>query len=888
MNHKVLGTVLVLAIALGVGSVTVRTPQQAPSPAPGAITSGEAAPPKAPDRPLACYKVYEKGIVDGMDYNGSGYQARVSASEVQFGAKDEVVRFGTPRVEQGSYSETCVRGTFSRPGFGVARLERGPVTEEYVFENTRMEQLFRVDRPLGEGAFRVSIPVESEFGGVIETRPPNSGQFEEIQFKNGGVAFRDAQGATRASYHSAIAIDALDQRIVLAPRYENGAIVLEVPADFMARAAYPVVIDPWLQLGGSASGGGISGTLASSDRPSIAVARSGNAFIAWSDNQVGNYEVYVKYWNGFEFKDLGGASFGAGLSANSGKSVNPQIILSSFGSTGTTANNGVPYVVWQDDTDGRVGVFFKRWNGVSLGWEELNNSASAGGLSASFIGPALYPQVASIQTFVNKLKLPAREATPLIVWEEGGEIHAYWHYPGDDQVVQGQRGWYSLGALTNHFSTGGSAGAPSLAIDLFGRPVISWHDTASGNFEIYAARYQDLATPGNPFVLSIDPFVGPQLVTPGLAFTDFGPVGLNGSNVGGGISNTPTQFSQNPSVAVDGTNVTVAWEETTPGGATGTNAEIYAARNTGAGWAALGGSMSGGGVSASTGNSFHPSIDCIAGNVVVAWSDDTSGNPEIYLRRFVAGSSTAWEQIGVQGSAFPLLAGDTIAPPGGVSLTPNLSLAPQVRVDVFGNPTVIWADGAQGSLDIYMKAFSPNGPGTMTASVFATDLRQTLTDPVVDPLAVDLPVATGTLQTTLYFSAHVFTEPLTPAGTSLRLQVEVQEVGAAFTGTPTIQSLPTAPNGLAVVAYTGLSNRDYKWQARTMDQDARFSPYVQFATTGNVSFRINSANVGSGPVNNAPIVTGSASGKGSCGLLGLDAVALLGILGMIRRRRTSK
>jgi hypothetical protein len=254
----------------------------------------------------------------------------------------------------------------------------------------------------------------------------------------------------------------------------------------------------------------------------------------------------------------------------------------------------------------------------------------------------------------------------------------------------------------------------------------------------------------------------------------------------------------------------------------------------------------------------------------------------------VDGSSTTWEQIGVQGSAFPLLAGDTVAPAGGVSLTSNLSLHPQVGVDKFGSPTVVWADGAQSNLDIYMKTFSPNGPGQMIGIDFVTDLRQTLTDPVVDPAAVDLGVAAATTQNVLYLSAHVFTEPLLPTGTSLRLQVEVQEAGAAFTGTPTVQSLPTAPDAVAVVAFSGLPNRNYKWQARTMDQYGRFSPYIQFGTLGNVSFQINSTTPGTGPVNNGPIVSGTAANKGSCGLLGLDAVALLGVLGLIRRRRSSK
>ncbi|HVR87010.1 MAG TPA: hypothetical protein VMU54_21985, partial [Planctomycetota bacterium] len=383
MKHKVLGSVFVLAVALGMISVAVRTPETTPA-ALHAVKNAASA--KKPDlsRPLACYRVHEEGVVNGMNYTGAGYSASVSESGVSFGSALGSIHLGTPRIEQGQASTDCATAKFQHPAYGVARLERGPVTEEYVFENRRVEQFFRLAKPLGEGDLRVRMPVTSDFGGEIETRIPASGKFEAIQFKNGGIAFHDESGEIRASYYSAVAVDADGRKLALAPRYDNGDIVLEVPKVWLGKAAYPVVIDPWLELASSGSGGGITKTQSASDRPSIAMTGSGNPFICWSDNAVGNYEVYVTYWNGFQFTDLGGSSFGTGISSDPGDSVNPQIAVSPA---------GLPYVCWEDNSEGRVGIYFKRWNGDSLVWEELDKSASAGGLSTTFTGPALNPHV---------------------------------------------------------------------------------------------------------------------------------------------------------------------------------------------------------------------------------------------------------------------------------------------------------------------------------------------------------------------------------------------------------------------------------------------------------------------------------------------------------------
>src|SRR5881396_4078412 len=66
---------------------------------------------------------------------------------------------------------------------------------------------------------------------------------------------------------------------------------------------------------------------------------------------------------------------------------------------------------------------------------------------------------------------------------------------------------------------------------------------------------------------------------------------------------------------------------------------------------------------------------------------------------------------------------------------------------------------------------------------------------------------------------------------TLRLQVEVQPVGTAFTDLPTAASDPVASGQPAVVALTGLADdAAYHWQARALDQTGRSSAWVPFGS----------------------------------------------------------
>jgi hypothetical protein len=88
-------------------------------------------------------------------------------------------------------------------------------------------------------------------------------------------------------------------------------------------------------------------------------------------------------------------------------------------------------------------------------------------------------------------------------------------------------------------------------------------------------------------------------------------------------------------------------------------------------------------------------------------------------------------------------------------------------------------------------------------------------------------------------SAVVFQGTLTsPSGNPAQLQVEVQPVGTAFTGTPTATSVFSSTWGIVSVSVPNLPTGQYHWQARVVDSQNNASAWQEFGTAGNVDFTI--------------------------------------------------
>jgi hypothetical protein len=111
------------------------------------------------------------------------------------------------------------------------------------------------------------------------------------------------------------------------------------------------------------------------------------------------------------------------------------------------------------------------------------------------------------------------------------------------------------------------------------------------------------------------------------------------------------------------------------------------------GWHEVGaGSASGGGISANDGMSWWPLLAIAPdGTPYVAWSDDSDGDREIYVRRW---NGSIWKEVG-SGSA----SGGGISDNDGDSRWPSLAVAPDGRL------YVAWDDDSGGDPEIYVRRF---------------------------------------------------------------------------------------------------------------------------------------------------------------------------------------
>ena len=190
--------------------------------------------------------------------------------------------------------------------------------------------------------------------------------------------------------------------------------------------------DSWEEMNGSFSGHGISKTEGESYRPSLAISPDGRPVVAWEDNTKGNFEIYLKEWDGDSWEAMNGSTSGGGVSGTAMPSKWPSLGIGS---------NGLPVVAWQEARTDDIEVYGKRWDGSS--WVEMNGSASGGGISN-------YGVVASKPS----LAVDDHDA-PIITWDAG--------IAGDYDVFA--RRWQAAEPPPLPTPTPPPAAVPSLAID---------------------------------------------------------------------------------------------------------------------------------------------------------------------------------------------------------------------------------------------------------------------------------------------------------------------------------------------------------------------------------------------------------------------------------------
>ncbi len=341
--------------------------------------------------------------------------------------------------------------------------------------------------------------------------------------------------------------------------------------------------DAWEEIGtGSASGGGISSSSADAQYPSMEIDGSGNPVIAWTDSGSGNWEIYVKQWNGTSWVELGGSASGGGISNNSGISNKPCMVLD---------ESDYPIIAWHDSTSEGVSnyqIYFKQWNGSN--WIELGGSATDGGVSNSSNSSML----ASVA--INN------SGNPVIAWQDDTEVYL--------KQWNGTDAWEAIGGSATGdglSSTSGESLNPSLSINSSGNPVVTWEDDSTvGNFEIYVKQWNGSSWEA-----------------------------IGGSASSGGISNT-VFGSHRPSVIINGSdNPVITWSDSVY--MIGGNQAIYVRQWDGTAWEELEDSARFGGISTNYDISqVQPSIKINnLGYIVIAWSAGVASDTDIYIKQYI-------------------------------------------------------------------------------------------------------------------------------------------------------------------------------------------------------------------------------------------------------------
>lgn len=196
----------------------------------------------------------------------------------------------------------------------------------------------------------------------------------------------------------------------------------------------------WVELGGSATGMGVSGvSSAFSSLPSLAVDAGGNPSIAWQYRSWYDPREFIHFrrWSGSAWVELDGSGTGSGL----GEGLYPTMDVDGAGNPG---------IAWQAGTQ----IHFRRWTGSA--WTELAGSATGGGVSTTATG-AWFPS----------MKFDPSDR-PAIAWGDSGHIHLR-RWDGST--------WSELAGSASGAGVSGAADDsdhPSLAIDPAGNPCVAW------------------------------------------------------------------------------------------------------------------------------------------------------------------------------------------------------------------------------------------------------------------------------------------------------------------------------------------------------------------------------------------------------------------------------
>ena len=339
------------------------------------------------------------------------------------------------------------------------------------------------------------------------------------------------------------------------------------------------------------------------------------------------------------------------------------------------------------------------------------------GIVIAAFGIFLFAQLAQAQwTSARRLTWNSgKSENPAVAADSADRIHIVWDdFPFSITEIyyknstDGGATWSTARILS---WTSGFSERPAVAVDSADTIHVVWQDSTPGNYEIYyksstdggatwSANRRLTWTMGGSMApaVAVGPDDGIHVVWQD-STTGNWEIHHKGSTDGGATWSANRRLtwtdgeSLNPAVD-SGESLHVLWEDELPG-----NYEIYSKRSTdgGTSWEAAKR------LTWTTAGSFGPAVATGSGSqVFAAWSDDATGNDEIYYRRSTDGGGT-WNAA------------------SRLTWTTGGTFVPTIAMDSSDQVHISWHDDTAGNNEIYYR-MSTDGGTTWGASVRLTKL----------------------------------------------------------------------------------------------------------------------------------------------------------------------
>lgn len=219
-----------------------------------------------------------------------------------------------------------------------------------------------------------------------------------------------------------------------------------------------------------------------SDCPAVCWDKVGNAHVLFWSDATGNREIYYVHWNGYTWVNAAGAvwdrtTFNANVSQNAATSNYGMMKLDSLGR---------PHLLWKDMTQNDHGLYYVKWNGAN--WVTANGTLYNGSnANIGFVGGPGSLRFKDYYLAIDSLNIPH------VVFADSysGNTEVYYiHWGGSNWVtVNGAVFDNVTGANANISQNSTDSRDPSIAIDSFLLPRISWVDRLPSNNNMWTLNF---------------------------------------------------------------------------------------------------------------------------------------------------------------------------------------------------------------------------------------------------------------------------------------------------------------------------------------------------------------------------------------------------------------